>query len=72
MTFEYELTNFKAYYFVKKGPKHSGRGLHPPLIRAMPESKHSFLWEVFPKGGLACRQSKLVRLFPNATKPNIT
>ena len=33
---------------VKRGPKLSGRGL-PPLIRAMPESKHSFFWEVFPK-----------------------
>ena len=23
-------------------------GASPPLIRAMPESKHSFFWEVFP------------------------
>ena len=33
---------------MKRGPKLSGKGL-PPLIRTMPESKHSFFWEVFPK-----------------------
>ena len=35
------MINYRAYYTVKKGPKNSGRGLPPPLIRAMPESKHS-------------------------------
>ena len=34
---------------VKKGPTNSGKGLPPPLIRAMPERKHSFFNEVFPK-----------------------
>ena len=32
---------------MKKGPTNLGRGL-PPLIRAMPESKHSFFREVVP------------------------
>ena len=31
----------------KKGQKIRA-GASPPLIRAMPESKHSFIWEVFP------------------------
>ena len=34
-------------YFGKKRAKTFGQG-PPPLIRAMPESKHSFLSEVFP------------------------
>ena len=47
-TFEYTLTKFRAYCTVKKGPKNSGSPLSPPLLRPMPESKHSFFWEIVP------------------------
>ena len=54
MTCEYKLTNFRDYYLVKKGPKKSGRGLPPPLIRAMPKRTHSFSWEVLPYKEILC------------------
>ena len=37
MTFEYKLTNFRAYYIVKERPKNSGRGLPPPWFGQCPK-----------------------------------
>ena len=42
-----------SFYWPKmlflKGPKNSGMGRPPPLIRAMPERKRFFSIDVFPK-----------------------
>ena len=37
---------------MKRGPKLSSMGL--PLIWTMPESKHSFLWEMVPNTNIVC------------------
>ena len=58
MTKNYQITykyqrfigkQFRDLYIVKKGQKIQAGSSSPPLIRAMPESKHSFFLELFPK-----------------------
>ena len=42
------MTNFKELVLGEKRAKTFGQGPPPPLIRAMPESKHYFFREVIP------------------------